>query len=767
MEVVESVSQNRRDGRAGGRATARSGGARGSRNARGGRGASPRRTGWRRALVGTLKWGSLTALVLLVIGAVGVFIAYQRTTIPAPNDLADKQVSILYYADGKTELDRIAVTGGNRESVDLAQVPKSVQQAHLAAEDRTFYENNGISVGGILRAVKTSVTGEAQVGGSTITQQYVKNYFLSQDRTISRKAREILISVKIDGERSKDQILEDYLNTIYYGRGAYGIQSAARAFFNKDVSKLTVPEGAVLASIINAPSLFDPANGTKAQANLVKRYAYVLDGMVSEGWLTAAERAEYSELPEISKVRPSTFSAGPKGHITAMVKRGLESTGLTDAEIDKGGLRIVTTIEKKAQDAAVDAMKGNLPEKVTGGLVAMRPGDGAVVALYGGADYAKSQLNTATQAILQGASNFKPFAVLAAVRDGISTKTRFDGDQPQEFGGTRIVNFGRVSYGMVDMRRMIGRSINTAFVNLNEEITPAKTRQAAIDAGIPKDTQGLDDSLTNVLGSAAPHVIDMATAYSTIAGQGVRAKAYVIKKVTSAEDPDFTYEAKPEVVRAFDADVTADVTDAMTYTVKTGGSATKLQGLDRPIAGKTGTSSASKSIWFTGFVPQLTVSIGMYKPDADGNAQTLTDDEDTNLTGGTIPADVFYDFMKVALDGVAVEPFPERAGVGDDKAPSTPTYTPPAQTYSEPPSETSTQPETTTTSETPTSTQPTTTRPTPTTTAPPPTSTRPTQTNQPTTTRPTTTRPQTTKPNTPKPNNPTTTRAGALATATR
>ena len=140
-------------------------------------------------------------------------------------------------------------------------MPKFVQDAHLAAEDRTFYENNGISVGGILRAVKTSITGETQVGGSTITQQYVKNYFLTQDRTLTRKAREILIAVKIDGQLSKEEILEKYLNTIYYGRGAYGIQSAAKAYFGKDVSKLTVAEGAVLASVINAPSLFDPANG--------------------------------------------------------------------------------------------------------------------------------------------------------------------------------------------------------------------------------------------------------------------------------------------------------------------------------------------------------------------------------------------------------------------------------------------------------------------------------------------------------------------------
>ena len=687
-----------------------------------------RRTGWRKWVLATVKWGSIAGLAALVIGVVGVFIAYQRTAVPAPNDLADKQVSIVYFADGKTELDRIAVANGNRESVALSKVPKPVQEAHIAAEDRTFYENNGISVGGILRAVKTSVTGEAQVGGSTITQQYVKNYFLTQDRTLTRKAKEILIAVKIDGQKSKPEILEDYLNTIYYGRGAYGIQSGARAYFGKDVSKLTVPEGAVLASVINAPSLYDPANGDKAEANLQERFDYVLDGMVEQGWLSAADRATYTKLPKILAYKGNKFSSGPNGYITAAVKKELISTGLTDQDIDKGGLRIVTTIDKKAQNAAIASMKDNLPAKVQGGLVAIRPGDGAVVAMYGGADYAKNQFNSATTAIMQGASNFKPFAVLAAVREGISTKTKFDGDQPQEIDGTKITNFGERSYGMVDMRRMVGRSINTAFVNLNKEVTPAKTRQAAVDAGIPAKTPGMDDTLTNVLGTASPHVIDMATAYSTIASQGVRSKPYLITKVTSSVG-DFSYEAKPETQRAFDKDVTADVTDAMTYTVKDGGTATKLQNLGRPVAGKTGTSSEAKSIWFSGFVPQLAVSVGMYKPDAKGNPQTLTDAEDTNLTGGTIPADAFYDFMKVVLEDTEVQNFPKRAGVGDDKVPTpTPTYTPQAPapaTTTATVTATATDPATTTTKP-PTTTV---TVPPTTTTRPPTTTTSPTRTN--------------------------------------
>jgi membrane peptidoglycan carboxypeptidase len=683
----------------------------------GGRGKSGKgRTGWKRWGIPVLKWGSLGGLALLVLAVVGVVVAYGRTTIPQPNDLADAQVSILYYADGKTELDRIAVAEGNRESVPLSKVPKPVQDAHLAAEDRTFYTNNGISVGGIFRAVKSSLTGDAQVGGSTITQQYVKNYFLTQDRTLSRKGREILISVKIDGELTKQQILENYLNTIYYGRGAYGIQSAARTYFNKDVSKLSVGEGAVLASILNAPALYDPANGEAAAERLNGRYEWVLDGMVSEGWLAPAERAKLTKLPKIQKLKASTRGSGPSGYITAEVRGELHRIGLTDQDIDKGGLRITTTIDKKAQTAAIAAMQDNLPKAVQGGLVAVRPGDGAVVAMYGGANYAKTQWNSATQAILQAGSNFKPFAVLAAVRDGISTKTKFEGNTPQKFADVTINNFEHRSYGMVDMRRMIGRSINTAFVALNEKIGPAKTKQAAIDAGIPESTKGLGTDLTNVLGTSSPRVIDMASAYSTIASQGVRSKPYFITKVTSTTS-DFTYDVKPQTQRAFDKDVTADVTDALTYTVKPGGTATKLQGLNRPVAGKTGTSEENKSVWFSGFVPQLAVSIGMYKPDANGNPTTMTGAEGYNLTGGTIPADIFMAFMQPTLEGVEVLPFPDRAGVGDTRVPretttqapttttEAPTTTTEAPTTTQAPTTTEAPP-TTTTTQAPTSTQP-------------------------------------------------------------
>src|SRR5688572_3162488 len=274
----------------------------GARRGAAGAGRSTRRT-W-------LLRGLWTLLVMGALGLVGLGIAYARTDIPQANEIATAQASIIYYADGKTEMARLSDSEGNRESVPLSKVPDHMQKAMLAAEDQDFYQNNGISPTGIARAVWVAVKGgQATQGGSTITQQYVKNYFLTQDRTLTRKAREILISIKIDQQQTKDQILENYLNTIYYGRGAYGIQTASKAYFNKDVSKLTPAESAFLASVIRGPSLYDPGLGEEQQANAEERSGYILDAMVENGWLSQAERDD-ATFPKIRKYQPRKQS-GP------------------------------------------------------------------------------------------------------------------------------------------------------------------------------------------------------------------------------------------------------------------------------------------------------------------------------------------------------------------------------------------------------------------------------------------------------------------------
>ncbi|MEO6145058.1 MAG: transglycosylase domain-containing protein, partial [Dermatophilaceae bacterium] len=527
------------------------------------------------------------------------------------------------------------------------------------------------------------------------TQQYVKNYFLTQDQTITRKAKEFFISIKIDQQESKDTILANYLNTIYYGRGASGIQTAAKAYFHRDASKLTVAQGALLASVIRGPSFYDPDLGAKQKANAVARVDYVLDGMVSQGWLSPAARAK-TTFPQVFP-RARVSKAGTVGYITEAVRLELASKlKLTPTDIDRGGLRIVTTIGKAAQAAAVKAVVDNMPSEKDAkglhvGLTAIKPGDGAIVAMYGGKDYSKVQLNDATQATMQGGSTFKAFGLLAALQKDISTKTRYSGRSPQYFeefkGGSgnprgRVDNFGHNSYPTMDLRKATAKSVNTIFAQLNVELSEGSGKatgvyDAAILAGIPKGSIGLGTNMNNILGTASVRVIDMANAYATIAAQGQKATPYLITKVTSA-DGKIDYKVKKRLTPAFDKSVTADVTEAMTHVV-TEGTASGARALGRPAAGKTGTTDKNLAVWFDGFTPQLSAAVGMYQGKGE-STDSITVAGINEVTGGTIPVQIWTAFMNGALQGQASLPFPKRVGVGDDTLPPPPTTVPPTTT---------------------------------------------------------------------------------------
>lgn len=694
----------------------------------------------------------LVALGLaLVAGAAAAFaIAYSRTSIPAPNDFAEAQSTILFYADGQTELARF--TGGyDRESVTLDEVPDHVQKAVLAAEDRTFYENEGVSLTGTARAAYRSLTGGGLQGGSTITQQYVKNYYLTPDQTLERKLKELVLAVKIDNERSKDQILQDYLNTIYFGRGAHGLQTASQAYFRKDVGDLTVEEGAFLAAVTNAPSLFDPAYAEGNEERARDRVDYVLDGMVEMGWLSAQERAD-AGFPEVEDPPRVSAVEGVEGYVAQAVREDLRDIlGLEDAAIDSSGLRVTTTIEVEHQQAARAAVRefrpgGEGSDDITMALTAVRPGDGAITAMYGGDDYQQTQLNAATDARVQAGSLFKPITLVAAVQEGIDTLTTFPGPSPMDFEVdgevTPVRNFRDISFGVLDLRVALAESVNTIYVQLNEQVGPERTVRAAVDLGLPEDTPGLGGDLTNVLGTASPTLVEMTNAYATLAAEGRRADPYLVASVVDATGESL-YEADPETTEAIDPDVAADVTDAMTY-VMTQGSGMTAGDLGRPSAGKSGTSENNVSAWFDGYVPQLAAGVVMYK--GDGTVPMQQVDGLDQVTGGTFPAQVWGEFMRRALEGEEVIPFPERVGVGEvlpttqeptEVEPTTqeppPTSEEPTETTSEEPTETTSEEPTETTSEEPTDSPEPTTPPT----GPEPTTPDPT-TPEPTTLEPTT-----------------------------
>lgn len=655
------------------------------------RGPSSRRSGKRKGKRGILRTILIGCAVLVALGVGAVVAAYLLIDIPKPNDHAVSQASVLYYSDGKTEMDRIATV--NREAVPLEQVPDHVQHAFLAAEDRSFYENRGISPKGIFRAISGAVSGEDRGGGSTITQQYVKNYFLTQDQTLDRKAREILLSVKIDGELSKDEILANYLNTIYFGRGADGIQTASKAYFGKDVSKLTPSEGALLASVIRGPSLYDPSLGEAQQARATDRWNYALDGMVSNGWMTPGERSKQT-FPEVKVPKRSETASTDIGFITEEVRTELHNRlELSDADIDRGGFKIVTTIDKKAQKAAAKSVKNHRP---TGprtsdlhiGLASIQPNDGAIRAMYGGAQFGKGKygyFNSAVDGKMQAGSTMKPFAMVAALRKGIPLSTTYSGASPyynpafiyngsdatpvQRGGG--IVNFGNSSYGPVSMRTATQKSVNTYYAQLNLAVTPKSTAESAKDAGVTgwrgDKRIPLSTGPGNVFGTDAVRVIDMANAYATIAAEGRRATPYYISSVTSTGEYKIDYKVKKDVRRAFPQDVARDAIQAMSQVGQPGGTGyPTVADLGRPVGGKTGTTSSNYAAWFDGFTPgQLATAVGLYK----GDGSLVDKNKLVNLggygeiTGGTLPARIWTDYMIGALEGKPVKSMPPAGNV--------------------------------------------------------------------------------------------------------
>jgi membrane peptidoglycan carboxypeptidase len=355
--------------------------------------------------------------------------------VPDPNTIASKQTTVLYYSDGKTEMARLG--SENRTNVTLAQISKPARYAVLSAENRSFYSDPGISFTGILRAAWSDVTGGSTQGGSTITQQYVKNAILdNSSQTFSRKFKELFLAVKLDNSYSKDDILQNYLNTIYFGRGAYGIEAAANTYFGVHASQLTAQQGAVLAVLVRSPSYYDPANHPSEAKD---RWGRVLDGMVQQGWLSQSERRA-SQYPA---VRPKASSglgipSGPQGLVVQKAIDELESTGYTEQQIRAGGLRIVTTVSKRAEDAAIAAVNDVMSGQPTQGpnglresLVAVDPKTGGVVAYYGGPN--GTGHDYASDSYRPPGSSMKPYTLATGLEQGIGVESIRNGSSPQTF----------------------------------------------------------------------------------------------------------------------------------------------------------------------------------------------------------------------------------------------------------------------------------------------------------------------------------------------
>ena len=600
-----------------------------------------------------------------VAGSTLFALAWFTVSIPDPNAYVNSQSTIIQYSNGD-EIGRIGTQ--NRQILPIAQIPINMRNAVLAAEDRKFYSNQAFSFTGIARALLNNLkSGDLNAqGGSTITQQYAKTAFLTSSRTIERKIKELVIAMKLVNALTKDQFFENYLNTIYFGRGSYGVQTASQQYFNRNVDQLNLSQTAVIASILRAPGYYDPSLSENNLVRLQNRFQYVINGMLAEGWITQ-EQADNAKFPTVTPRVTSGSLSGPKGHVISQVQRDLGRLGFTEEQLLEGGLVIRTTLVQKAQQSAVDAVTKlypkKAPENLRIGLIAIRPGTGEIIAMYGGRDYLERQLNDATQSIALAGSTFKPFALIAGLEAGIPLTSMWNGDSPQIFDDLgkpyTVSNYGDNGWGQIDLLTATQKSINTIFVPLGMMAGMDKVVDAARRAGIPESVEMIATPSV-VLGVASPRVIDVTNAYATFAAQGVYAKPFLVSSVLGP-NKGVLYEATPQTQQVFSQEVMADLTYALKSVVN-GGTGSAALALGRPAAGKTGTSQSNASAWFSGYTPQLAASVAFFRESASESLNGIGGL--TSVTGGTFPARIWAQFMKGALKGEPVMTFPAPSNIG-------------------------------------------------------------------------------------------------------
>jgi membrane peptidoglycan carboxypeptidase len=651
------------------------------------------------------RWLRRLLILGLVLGLMGVLtfaVLYRAISIPSPNRDFAAQTTKVLYADGTQEIGSFATQ--NRESIPLEEMPDCIKDGVVAGEDRTFWTNRGIDPKGIIRAAFSNARGNSTQGASTITQQYVKILYLTQERTLTRKIKEAIISLKLHRQQSKEEILAGYLNTIYYGRGAYGIQAAAEAFFDVPAKDLNLRQCAVLSSVINNPNNLDPANGKDDKRRLRERYRYVLSGMATMGAVTPAQADKAKKkLPAFPEIQGESRYGGQRGHMLRLVRDQMLRLGYTDQDIDSGGYRVTTTLTPAAMSAAEQAVIEVRPEGFDKGALHVATASvdvktGALLGFYGGQDYLDSQINWAVAGGMIG-STAKPFTVATALEEGFALKDTFEGNSPFEFpDGLEVKNEGSgtgTDYGSaVSMTYALQESINTAFVDMTDSMDdgPAKTYDTMLRLGIPPDKASKkypgipstsrdlspDDTLVT-LGRARISPINMANSYATLANEGRRHDVYVISKIVDKAG-ETVYAHKTASTKAIDPDIAADTTYAMQKVV-TEGTGTAARPLGRPAGGKTGTATNDKdqvsSAWFVGMTPQIATAVMYVRGDGDDQLDAWL----PSYYGGSYPAQTWTALMQTMMDGLPVEEFPEPAFVDGD-APSSgheQTYAPPTQ----------------------------------------------------------------------------------------
>ncbi|MFC8239600.1 transglycosylase domain-containing protein [Streptomyces chartreusis] len=685
----------------------------------------------------TPSWRLVTGAFLAFMGGLiaAAGIGYAMVGIPKAQDTALAQNNVFYWSNGK----QMAATGGqtNRQLVSDAEIPREMKDAVVSAENASFYDDKGIDPAGIGRALLNMAKGGETQGGSTITQQFVKNTYLSQEQTLTRKFKELFISIKVGQKLSKDEILAGYLNTAYYGRNAYGIQAAAQAYFGVDATKLTTSQCAFLASVLKGPNFYNPDGGVGANATSEKntkraqeRWSWILDRMVEVGRMTPADRAKVGKFPALKKQNSNL--SGQSGYLIDIAKEYVaKKAGLSPEDLEKGGYRIYTTFDKekvnqmaaaveKTRKSFLNTKKREKDKYVQFGGASVDPKSGAIVALYGGEGYDKGHYsNNANTLGVPVGSTWKPIVLASAMEYGtyetdgepLSPLTKYNGNDLlviKDQNGDPIMgnngkpfrqkNEGTTAWGEVTLRKAMEQSINSPFAQLGIDVGLSNTQKMANKMGISSAffDKGNIRNVSFSLGTSTPSAIRMADAYGSFAASGEHYEPYSVTKVLKDGEPLEGFE-KPEKQIAMDENVANNVTDVLENVVKNG-TGKKVADIGFPVAGKTGTTDENKSAWFVGYTRELSTAVTLFRTDpSKGKLLSMNGTGGVpSIHGGDIPAQVWKDYMAEAMKGIDYEEFPPAEPLGEiiEETP-TPSVAPsPTETVEESPTPTPTPSET-------------------------------------------------------------------------
>ena len=572
-----------------------------------------------------------------VLAAIAAFNIYLASLPPISNfeDIKPNPVTTIYSADGEVIK---TFTAFKFEKVSIDKIPDYLKKAIIATEDKNFYHHRGFDTVGMIRSTLTNIaSGEVKQGASTITQQLARILFLSNERTFDRKIKELIIAHRIEKTISKDEILEMYLNSVYLGSGVYGVSSAAKTFFDKDLSQLTLAEQALIAGLPQAPSIYSPFANKKAG---LKRRNQVLRKMYRNKFITEDQmlKAQKEGLSLSNKPRIYSYNKAP--YFIDFVLNELKNIGFEEQEISQGGLKIYTTLDYKSQNAAQNVAtsalsKAGLTKPANQvALFSFSPTTGRIYAYIGGKNYEQSQYDRVSKAIRPSGSSFKPFVYATALQQGVGVDNIIE-DTPLTIQDWSPKNYGKKYRGKITIWQALAISSNVAAVRLIKKSGVDAVIQTAKEMGI---TTPLANDMTIALGSNGVKLYDMAVAYGAFANGGYRVRPYSVERVENSRGVTIYENSGPKIVKVINFETAAGMTYMLRKVVEIGTG--KAANIAQNIAGKTGTTNDYRDAWFVGFTPDIVTGVWVGN---DNNSKL------PGITGGAMPARIFADYMKVAI----------------------------------------------------------------------------------------------------------------------